>query len=345
MKQTDQFLPRDLQRVRIDRQKDSPADAALIEVVRHVFDTDSIAAVNGALAAGRPLLVRGEPGVGKTQLAAAVAAQLDRPLVPFTLNSATESTDLLCRFDAVQRLAEAQVCGALKLSERQVRRRLEEWRFVTPGPLWWGFDWTGAVAHLQRQRDASAGSENDDDDSADSDAGNSDEIDQINLPDMQGRPSNGVVVLIDEIDKADTDVPNGLLEALGSRKFTPQGCDEVTAGETAPLVIITTNQERVLPDAFIRRCLVMHMKPPNREELIKRGEAHFGEAHADVLESAADQLMEDREKASPPRPGLAEYLDLVRAVLILERQQQRTAKELIDELSDFTLRKQSGGRK
>ncbi|MEL6105998.1 MAG: MoxR family ATPase [Planctomycetota bacterium] len=338
MKTAAEFLPRDLKQVRVDRKPDTEGEQREIEIVRHVFDADSISAVNGALASGRPLLVRGEPGVGKTQLAAAVAAQLDRPLVSYTLNSNTESTDLLWRFDAVQRLAEAQVCGTLELTEQQVRMRLKEWRFVAPGPLWWGFDWTGALTHLKQQVACIALAKGDQAQAAE------EELALATVPDNGGDASNGVVVLIDEIDKADSDVPNGLLEALGARQFTPQGCKKVSAGTTAPLVIITTNQERVLPDAFIRRCLVMQMKPPGRADLIRRGEAHFGNSHSAVLETAADQLLEDREKALPPRPGLAEYLDLVRAVLILAPTQEREPHELIDELAEFTLRKQSGGR-
>jgi MoxR-like ATPase len=330
------FLPRSLPPARIDRRADSPADDGSLEIVRHVFDRNSIAAVNGALAAGRPLLVRGEPGVGKTQLAAAVAAQLDRPCVPCTVNARTEPTDLLWKFDAVRRLAEAQICGAGRLEEGASRQRLAEWRFVTPGPLWWGFDWHGAQNHLARQAKA-------DRPSGEADApalGTS-----ASVPDPGGNPAHGIVVLIDEIDKADADVPNGLLEALGARRFTPLGCETVKACEPAPLVIITTNEERVLPDAFVRRCLVLHITPPDREEYIARGKAHFGTAHNEVLDAAVDQLLEDRKKALPPRPGLAEYLDLVRAVLKLAKDQNRDVKELIDEIGEFTFRKQSGGTK
>lgn len=321
------LLPTNLDRVRVDRGVDSPTDAGELEITRHVFDKETIASVNGALAARRPLLVRGEPGVGKTQLAAAVAAYLDRPLVSFTVNSRTESSDLLWKFDAVQRLAEAQLCGASRTIEVESRERLEEWRFITPGPLWWGFHWNDALAHMQKRIDKKV-------------------RDKRTLqPDSGGDPSNGVVVLIDEIDKADTDVPNGLLEALGSRRFTPLGCSQVEAQEPMPLVIITTNQERILPDAFIRRCLVRLVPPPERSDLIARGQAHFGDKFQTVLELAADQLMEDRANSVPPRPGLAEYLDLVRAVLTLAKQQSRDEKELIRELAEFTFRKQSGGRK
>ncbi|HND55495.1 MAG TPA: AAA family ATPase, partial [Pirellulaceae bacterium] len=117
MSQTKMLLPRDLTSVRIDRRPESSDDQNLIEVVRHVFDSASIAAVNGALAANRPLLVSGEPGVGKSQLAAAVAAELGRPFVSLTANSRTEVSDLLWRFDAVARLAEAQLCGAIAAGE------------------------------------------------------------------------------------------------------------------------------------------------------------------------------------------------------------------------------------
>ncbi len=339
MTQQNGLLPRDLAEVRIDRQQDSEADASRLEITRHVFDRDSIAAVNGALAAERPLLVRGEPGVGKTQLAAAVAARLDRPLVSYTVNARTESTDLLWKFDAVRRLADAQLCAATsgKLDEQRVNQRLRERRFVAPGPLWWGFDWTGAVKHLKSYRqEIDAGHD-----------GKHSSESQIVLPDTGGNHGDGVVVLIDEIDKADTDVPNGLLEALGSRRFTPLDCDEVRASPAKmPLVVITTNEERVLPDAFIRRCLVLHIKAPTEDQLVTRGVAHFGDGkREDVLEPVAKMLIADREDAVPPRPGLAEYLDLVRAVLNLEKTQNRTAKDLINELREFTLRKQSGGTK
>ena len=325
------LLPTDLKRVRVDRGNDSPDDAKALEVIRHVFDKKAIAAVNGALAAGRPLLVRGEPGVGKTQLAAAVAAQLDRPLVSYTVNARTESNDLLWTFDAVQRLAEAQLCGAVQRVEEVARLRLAEWKFVTPGPLWWGFHWNDAFNHMRKRIEEGACA--------------AATVETALRPDRGGNPANGVVVLIDEIDKADTDVPNGLLEALGSRCFTPLGCVRVEAQDPMPLVIITTNQERVLPDAFVRRCLVLHVPSPGKDELIVRGPAHFGDSCQALLEKAADQLLLDRESASPPRPGLAEYLDLVRAVLTLSRQQSRDQDELIQEQAEFTFRKQSRERK
>src|SRR5262249_50323380 len=117
----------------------------------HVIDEDSILAVNAALATGRPLLVRGEPGTGKSQLARAVAEALGRAFVSHSVDARTETRDLLWSVDAVARLAEAQVMGALHHVEHdEVRRRIDVIEFVQPGPLWWAFDWASAQAQARR---------------------------------------------------------------------------------------------------------------------------------------------------------------------------------------------------
>jgi len=291
----------------------------------HVFDDNSRLAVKSALAAGRPLLVRGDPGVGKTQLAAATAEVLGRPLITCVVNARTESTDLQWFFDSVRRLAEAQVCGVLKLSPEQLEERLHVTRFVEPGPLWWGFDWNGA-----KQRAEDHG---------------------FDVPPVGDKidPDNGRVILIDEIDKADSDLPSGLLEALGSGRFTPQGCATVAMYDPAPLVIVTTNEERVLPDAFIRRCLVLHLALPENDEelralLVKRGREHFPKISDDLLTDAAKLLVEDRRLASPPKPGQAEFLDLLRAVQKLVDQKVDTAENLLSRVAEYTMKKHAGGR-
>ena len=292
----------------------------------HVFDRDSIHAVNAALAARRPLLVRGEPGTGKSQLARAAAKALERAYVQCVVDSRTESRDLLWEFDAVTRLAEAQLRGALGEEREQVRDRLNEANFVRPGPLWWCFDWQDALDQAQRVGEAEP-------EQADS-----------------GDPANGSVLLVDEIDKAESDVPNGLLEALGSGQFTPQGrTHPVTAHDVSPLVVITTNEERALPDAFVRRCLVLFLSVPDtREELInmlvRRGRAHFGENVDDrVLGQAAEMLADDRAEARkdqrPPYPGQAEYLDLVRAVLAIAPDDLDKQCEILENIRRFALKK------
>ena len=275
----------------------------------HLFDPDSALAIRAALAARRPLLVKGEPGVGKTQLAEAAARVLKMPFVPFVVDSRTESRDLLWNFDAVMRLADAQVAAALGCAlpsdgsqPRSLEERLHVSNYVRPGPLWWAFHWKGAAD----QADLSKTDKHE--------------------PHPGADPANGVVVLIDEIDKADSDVPNGLLEALGSGQFKPLGCEKhVRIEGPPPLVVITSNQERELPGAFERRCLVHHMSLPQGDELTKvltaRAEAHFGKADGAwkrIYEDAVTLLVSARQAAKDrlvsPLPGQAEYLDLLRAV-------------------------------
>jgi len=314
----------------------------------HQFEPRQIRAVNAALAARRPLLVRGEPGIGKSQLARAAAKGLGRAFVPHTVDARTESRDLLWHFDAVARLAEAQLLGALgraadlaspdpappsaekgdRPATPNPRDRLAIARFLHPRALWWAFDWGGA---LDRAKDVG--------------------IPAPPQPDG-GDPANGCLVLIDEIDKAEADVPNGLLEALGAGSFHPQGCTEpVRATGIAPLVVITTNEERALPDAFVRRCLVLHLRLPSdpgklAERLVERGRAHFRRHEPPpsdkVLQRAAALLIADRDIAREnhwlPLPGQAEYLDLVRAVIA----RARTAKAqeaLMEQVAEFVLKK------
>lgn len=273
----------------------------------HVLSKGESAALNAALATGRPLLVRGEPGVGKSQLARAAAVAFGRTLVHQTVDSHTETHDLLWTFDAVARLAEAQVMGSLgavdaEALERRVQERLEVSRFIQPGALWWALD--PASAHDQAQLGGYGPCV----------------VSKADAPQYAA----GTVVLIDEIDKADPSVPNGLLDALGHGGFNVRDLRRVSAraDRALPLIVITTNEERALPDAFLRRCLVLHLSLPEGEALNARlaeiGEVHFPDADPRLLSEAAALLALDRAELrarhlSPP--GLAEYLDLVRAVV------------------------------
>ncbi|MEO5370723.1 MAG: MoxR family ATPase [Magnetococcus sp. DMHC-1] len=290
----------------------------------HLLGVEEIHALNASMAAGRPLLVRGEPGTGKSQLARAAARLLGRAFIQFVIDSHTESRDLLWTFDKTQRLAEAQLAGSLGGNPDMIRAGLAAERFLYPGPLWWTFDWENALEQAQRVGVA---------------------------PPLQldgGDWNNGCVFLLDEIDKAESEVPNGLLEALGSRSFVPLGrTGPVRAVGTLPLVIITTNEERALPDAFLRRCLVLHLRLPQEEKalvefLIWRGRSHFPKARESVLRRAAEMLHENRRSAMEarinPLPGQAEYLDLLRAVLGLETT-EKAQLAMLDVVSQYTLKK------
>ena len=174
------------------------------------------------------------------------------------------------------------------------------WR---PGPFWLAYDWDGAQ-RLQRLAGGAAAAA------------------------AAVAPPAGHVILIDEIDKADSDLPNSLLEALGQRGFRIPALGHRWvggAGSQQPLVIVTTNEERELPAAFLRRCIVLNLMPPANgyhQWLMERGAAHHGpDADKPIAESvrraAADQMLADRgrvEAAGLQPPGPAEYLDLLAAL-------------------------------
>ena len=297
---------------------------------RHEFMQEDVDAVNTALAAERPLLVRGEPGTGKSQLARAAAHELGRAFVSMTLDARTEPGDLLWTLDAVRRLAEAQVAGAAKVEGEALDQRLAEKCFAIPGPLWWAFQWQTAEDLLKGKEATTAGPVQ-----ATSEASS----------------EKGVVVLIDEIDKADSSVPNGLLESLGQGRFIGPDREEIVAEPPLPLVIVTTNEERALPAAFLRRCLVHQLQLPKEPEklavwLQKRGRAHFGEKLSEgVLHKAAWMLIEDRKdclRRDVSPPGGAEYLDLLKAVHRLgEDNAQR--EQWLERIGRFALKKHPPG--
>ena len=267
----------------------------------HVFDQQSVMAVNAAFAARRPLLVEGEPGIGIDTLPAATAHALARTLVRFRMSARTEPTDLMWTFDKDRRLVEAQLLGARAVDEEQVRLALDTRRFVTPGPLWWAFDWQSA--HEQAAMNASS-------------------IPQMN---PSSDPANGTVLHVDSVDRAESDTLVELIETITSGSFTPPGFhSSVVISGNMPLIILTSNAERVLPLQFVKRCLVLRMMLPQSKEelmhfLVRQGHARFAELDQHVLERAAEYIVRDRVYAidhkNPVVPGLAEYLDLLRAVL------------------------------
>ena len=266
---------------------------------------DVVLAVNVALATGRPLLIRGPSGSGKSSLAYNVARVLGYRYFEQVITARTTAVDLLWRFDVVQRLADAQA-DAIKEDP--------SW-YVEPGVLWRAFDPQSA----RRQ-----GPQADAEPKAPGRGGRDGERALDYGPDLDSTPA---VVLLDEIDKADPDVPNSLLVPLGSFEFTVADTREPlpvrASRKRPPLVFITTNDERELPPAFLRRCLALELPPPTPEQLVAIAKAHFGVRGTRLYARIADQIVKRADDARGPRRGLpgasaAEFIDAVRAARELD---------------------------
>ncbi len=306
--------------------KELPAYGSWPESV-HQFDEDSIYALKTALAAQRPLLLRGDPGTGKSQLARAAAFALNRMFVYEVINAHTESQDLLWRFDAVARLAEAQSLQGSSTKEER-RTALDSQRYISPGPLWWALNWQTADDVYQQSQCQLVCPEKPDD----------------------WQPDYGSVLLIDEVDKANSELPNGLLEILGNNAVSIPWLKTTIGGKEniPPLVIITTNEERELPAAFVRRCLVLNLELPTdetefKQKMVERGGLHYGKQCSPIIcKKAAGQLWTDRrialDKGVSNLPGQAEYLDMLRALAMLGKDDEEQ-DSLLNKISQFTFRK------
>jgi MoxR-like ATPase len=289
----------------------------------HVLERPQAIAINAALAAERPLLIKGEPGVGKSQLSRAAAEALGRTHVVHVVDAHTEPRDLLYTVDVVRRLADAQT---RQLEARAGADPLDIRRYVKPGVLWTAFDERGANDQLDVYHRKSDG------------------LDPGILP--RESMTSGVVALIDEIDKADSAIPNALLDALGRRSFSAPDGREVAMVGTAPLVIVTSNDERALPDAFLRRCLVLHLAMPSgrdavRSYLLGRGRAHFpvdDDPSLEPLLSKAAEIIADGRVAvqsqEHPGPGVAEYIDLIDAVW-----REPDPERLLEDVAEYVVHK------
>lgn len=317
----------------------------------HLYNEHCVWAVKTALAADRPLLISGEPGIGKSQLARAVAAYFKVPFLPFVVNARSECSDLLYESDPVSRLAQAQVLG--QSEKGQFRDLLAEERFVRPGPLWWAFNWASARKQAQTWCRVCG---------AKGEPSEERECCQACCEPAHDltpawSPGDGCVVLIDEIDKADSEFPNGLLESLGNIGFDVAPTRQsVTLKGRHPLIAITTNQERELPAAFVRRCLLLSISfPPDPEaqspeEFLKeRGRVHFEDGiHEDVYTRTAELVLKERERQKDAlhRPGAAEYLDILRALRELFKSCKDPRGEqlkALDKVARYSLRKQPQG--
>ncbi|WP_394061057.1 AAA family ATPase [Alcaligenes sp. WGS1538] len=227
---------------------------------QYVATDDLKLAVNAALSLQRPLLIKGEPGTGKTLLALEVARALDRPLLQWHIKSTTKAHQGLYEYDAVSRLRDSQ------LGEEKVR---DIGNYIVQGVLWRAFE--------------------------------------------SEQPS---VVLIDEIDKADIEFPNDLLQELDRMEFHVYETRQTVQARHRPLIIITSNNEKDLPDAFLRRCFFHYIRFPDRATMEQIVAVHYPDLRSDILASALDTFFALREVPGlKKKPSTSEFLDWLHLLL------------------------------
>ena len=299
----------------------------------YLADHDLRLAIRVALAAGRPLLLRGLPGTGKSSVAAFVAERLRWRYYEIVMTSETLATDLLWRYDVVRRLADAQMPRRrFSAQPGQPRQSVElpAWNYLEPGPLWWAQS-RGTAADRGAPDDVAPAKK---------------AVDPSGTVD-----SDNAVLLIDEIDKAEPNVPNALLVPLGSQSFAVEPTGRSIQPDSDPdrrmLIVITTNEERDLPRAFVRRCVVHTMPVPDESRMVEIAKSH-DQAAGRAMDKAMQNLclevakcvkaiQDDLRKAGQRPPGTAEFLDAWRTARDLSLTPEHEEWKFVEQL---TLRKE-----
>ncbi|WP_198294167.1 MoxR family ATPase [Ensifer sp. BR816] len=226
----------------------------------YIADKDLMVAVNAAIRLERPLLVKGEPGTGKTELARQIAAALGLDLIEWSVKSTTKAQQGLYEYDAVSRLRDSQL-GDARVNDVK--------NYIRKGKLWQAFE-----------------------------------------------AAEKVVLLIDEIDKADIEFPNDLLQELDRMEFHVYETGEMIRARHRPIVIITSNNEKELPDAFLRRCFFHYIRFPDAETLARIVEVHYPGIRKTLLSAALAAFYGIREVPGlKKKPSTSEALDWIRLLV------------------------------
>lgn len=274
----------------------------------YVYSPELVRAIRVALATERPLLLRGAPGTGKTTVAVDFAKNLrDATGAPGTgadyyqevVTSRTEARDLEWRFDNILRLADSQ------LESRRSLVELAE-NYVEPRALWWAFaPETARERGSQPERPAATPA-----------------ADPLPRGSSSDRPA---VVLIDEIDKAEPEVANDLLEPFDVKRFRVAETGTVVTKRREVFLVVTTNDERDLPAAFLRRCVVHELTRPGPETLAKIARSHFDTALDDpgvlAMIARVESLAAEAAAQNLRQPAIAEFIDALRAIRVLTPEQ------------------------
>ncbi|UPY36984.1 MoxR family ATPase [Sediminicoccus sp. KRV36] len=228
---------------------------------RYIAPRELEVAVNAAIALQRPLLVKGEPGTGKTVLAQEIARSMGYPLIEWHIKSTTKAQQGLYEYDAVSRLRDGQ------LGDERVR---DVSNYIIRGKLWEAFT-----------------------------------------------SETPVVLLIDEVDKADIEFPNDLLLELDRMQFHVYETKETVVARQRPIVIITSNNEKELPDAFLRRCFFHFIRFPDRETMERILHSHYPDLRADLAREALNVFFQIREVGElKKKPATSELLDWLKLLMI-----------------------------